>query len=225
MKTFGIIVLPGSNCDSDCFYAVRDYLNQDAQYVWHEERNLDKYDVLMIPGGFSYGDYLRPGALARFSPAVDALVKEAEKGKLVVGICNGFQVLTELGLLPGALMRNKNLKFICKYVDVQVENAHTPFTSRLKVGQTIKLPVAHKDGNYYVDEDTLQQLKKNGQVVLRYSEDVNGSVDRIAAVTNRQGNVVGMMPHPERACDPLLGSSDGMYILGSMLDRLLKGGF
>lgn len=225
MKTFGIIVLPGSNCDSDCFYAVRDYLNQDAQYVWHEERNLDKYDVLMIPGGFSYGDYLRPGALARFSPAVGALVKEAEKGKLVVGICNGFQVLTELGLLPGALMRNKNLKFICKYVNVRVENASTPFTSRLKMGQIIKLPVAHKDGNYYVDEDTLQQLKKNGQVVLRYSEDVNGSVDRIAAVTNRQGNVVGMMPHPERACDPLLGSSDGMYILGSMLDHLLKGGF
>lgn len=225
MKTFGIIVLPGSNCDSDCFYAVRDYLNQDAQYVWHEETNLDKYDVLMIPGGFSYGDYLRPGALARFSPAVGALVKEAEKGKLVVGICNGFQVLTELGLLPGALMRNKNLKFICKYVNVRVENASTPFTSRLKMGQTIKLPVAHKDGNYYVDEDTLQQLKKNGQVVLRYSEDVNGSVDRIAAVTNRQGNVVGMMPHPERACDPLLGSSDGMYILGSMLDHLLKGGF
>jgi len=206
MKTFGIIVLPGSNCDSDCFYAVRDYLNQDAQYVWHEERNLDKYDVLMIPGGFSYGDYLRPGALARFSPAVDALVKEAEKGKLVVGICNGFQVLTELGLLPGALMRNKNLKR--KYT----------FYVPVKDG-------AHKDGNYYVDEDTLQQLKKNGQVVLRYSEDVNGSVDRIAAVTNRQGNVVGMMPHPERACDPLLGSSDGMYILGSMLDHLLKGGF
>jgi len=174
---------------------------------------------------FFLRDYLRPGALARFSPAVDALVKEAEKGKLVVGICNGFQVLTELALLPGALMRNKNLKFICKYVDVQVENAHTPFTSRLKVGQTIKLPVAHKDGNYYVDEDTLQQLKENGQILLRYTEDVNGSVDRIAAVTNRQGNVVGMMPHPERACDPLLGSSDGMYILGSMLDHLLKGGF
>ena len=225
MKTFGIIVLPGSNCDSDCFYAVRDYLNQDARYVWHEERDLDKYDVLMIPGGFSYGDYLRPGALARFSPAVDALVKEAEKGILVVGICNGFQVLTELALLPGALMRNKNLKFICKYVDVQVENTHTPFTSRLKVGQTIKLPVAHKDGNYYVDEDTLQQLKENGQIPLRYTEDVNGSVDRIAAVTNRQGNVVGMMPHPERACDPLLGSSDGVYILGSVLDHLLKGGF
>jgi len=156
---------------------------------------------------------------------VDALGKEAEQGKLVVGICNGFQVLTELALLLGALMRNKNLKFICKYVDVQVENTHTPFTFRLKVVQTIKLPVAHKDGNYYVDEDSLQQLKENGQILLRYTEDVNGSVDRIAAVTNRQGNVVGMMPHPERACDPLLGSSDGVYILGSVLDHLLKGGF
>jgi phosphoribosylformylglycinamidine synthase len=222
MKKFGIIVLPGSNCDSDCFYAVRDYLMQDAEYVWHEEKNLDKYDVLMIPGGFSYGDYLRPGALARFSPAIDSLVTEAEKGKFIVGICNGFQVLTELGLLPGALLRNEQLKFICKFVKLRVENSNTPFTSRLREWQIISLPVAHKDGNYYVDSETLQELKTNGQVLLRYTEDINGSVERIAAVTNKHGNVIGMMPHPERACDPLLGSSDGMYILGSLLDYLNK---
>jgi phosphoribosylformylglycinamidine synthase len=222
MKKFGIIVLPGSNCDSDCFYAVRDYLMQDAEYVWHEEKNLDKYDVLMIPGGFSYGDYVRPGALARFSPAIDSLVTEAEKGKFIVGICNGFQVLTELGLLPGALLRNEQLKFICKFVKLRVENSNTPFTSRLREWQIISLPVAHKDGNYYVDSETLQELKTNGQVLLRYTEDINGSVERIAAVTNKHGNVIGMMPHPERACDPLLGSSDGMYILGSLLDYLNK---
>ncbi|WP_018962539.1 phosphoribosylformylglycinamidine synthase subunit PurQ [Coprothermobacter platensis] len=224
MKKFGIIVLPGSNCDSDCFYAVRDYLEQDAEYVWHEENNLDRYDVLMIPGGFSYGDYLRPGALARFSPAVQNLVKEAEKGKLIIGICNGFQILTELGLLPGALMRNKNLKFICKHVTLKVEKVCAPFTSRLRVGQRISLPIAHKDGNYYASDAVLEELNRNEQILLRYDEDVNGSVQGIAAIISKEGNVLGMMPHPERACDSMLGNTDGMYIFGSVLDYLTKRG-
>jgi len=221
---FAVIVFPGSNCDVDCYYAVKDGLGEEVEYVWHQEKNLSKYDVIMLPGGFSYGDYLRAGAIARFSPVMEAVSEEAEKGKFIIGICNGFQILTEAGLLPGALRKNEGLKFICKAVSIIVENDKTPFTTRLKKGQEILLPIAHGEGNYYVDDKTLRELKENNQIVFRYKENINGSVDRIAGVINKKGNVLGMMPHPERAYAPLLGNTDGLYILGSIVDNFVKGG-
>jgi len=221
---FAVIVFPGSNCDVDCYYAVKDGLGEEVEYVWHQEKNLSKYDVIMLPGGFSYGDYLRAGAIARFSPVMEAVREEAEKGKFIIGICNGFQILTEAGLLPGALRKNEGLKFICKTVSIIVENDKTPFTTRLKKGQEILLPIAHGEGNYYVDDKTLRELKENNQIVFRYKENINGSVDRIAGVINKKGNVLGMMPHPERAYAPLLGNTDGLYILGSIVDNIVKGG-
>lgn len=221
---FAVIVFPGSNCDVDCYYAVKDGLGEEVEYVWHQEKNLSKYDVIMLPGGFSYGDYLRAGAIARFSPVMEAVREEAEKGKFIIGICNGFQILTEAGLLPGALRKNEGLKFICKTVSVIVENDETPFTTRLKKGQEILLPIAHGEGNYYVDDKTLKELKENNQIVFRYKENINGSVERIAGVINKKGNVLGMMPHPERAYDSLLGNTDGLYILGSIVDNFVKGG-
>lgn len=221
---FAVIVFPGSNCDVDCYYAVKDGLGEEVEYVWHQEKNLSKYDVIMLPGGFSYGDYLRAGAIARFSPVMEAVSEEAEKGKFIIGICNGFQILTEAGLLPGALRKNEGLKFICNTVSIIVENDKTPFTTRLKKGQEILLPIAHGEGNYYVDDKTLRELKENNQIVFRYKENINGSVDRIAGVINKKGNVLGMMPHPERAYAPLLGNTDGLYILGSIVDNFVKGG-
>ncbi|NNG65825.1 phosphoribosylformylglycinamidine synthase subunit PurQ [Caldanaerobacter subterraneus] len=221
---FAVIVFPGSNCDVDCYYAVKDGLGEEVEYVWHQEKNLSKYDVIMLPGGFSYGDYLRAGAIARFSPVMEAVREEAEKGKFIIGICNGFQILTEAGLLPGALRKNEGLKFICKTVSIIVENDKTPFTTRLKKGQEILLPIAHGEGNYYVDDKTLKELKENNQIVFRYKENINGSVERIAGVINKKGNVLGMMPHPERAYDSLLGNTDGLYILGSIVDNFVKGG-
>ncbi|AAM24067.1 phosphoribosylformylglycinamidine synthase [Caldanaerobacter subterraneus subsp. tengcongensis MB4] len=221
---FAVIVFPGSNCDVDCYYAVKDGLGEGVEYVWHQEKNLSKYDVIMLPGGFSYGDYLRAGAIARFSPVMEAVREEAEKGKFIIGICNGFQILTEAGLLPGALRKNEGLKFICKTVSIIVENDKTPFTTRLKKGQEILLPIAHGEGNYYVDDKTLKELKGNNQIVFRYKENINGSVERIAGVINKKGNVLGMMPHPERAYDSLLGNTDGLYILGSIVDNFVKGG-
>ncbi|HCD09996.1 MAG: phosphoribosylformylglycinamidine synthase I [Thermoanaerobacter thermocopriae] len=221
---FAVIVFPGSNCDVDCYYAVKDGLGEEVEYVWHQEKNLSKYDVIMLPGGFSYGDYLRAGAIARFSPVMEAVREEAEKGKFIIGICNGFQILTEAGLLPGALRKNEELKFICKTVSIIVENDKTPFTTRLKKGQEILLPIAHGEGNYYVDDKTLRELKENNQIVFRYKENINGSVERIAGVINKKGNVLGMMPHPERAYVPLLGNTDGLYILGSIVDNFVKGG-
>lgn len=221
---FAVIVFPGSNCDVDCYYAVKDGLGEEVEYVWHQEKNLSKYDVIMLPGGFSYGDYLRAGAIARFSPVMEAVREEAEKGKFIIGICNGFQILTEAGLLPGALRKNEGLKFICKTVSIIVENDETPFTTRLKKGQEILLPIAHGEGNYYVDDKTLKELKENNQIIFRYKENINGSVERIAGVINKKGNVLGMMPHPERAYDSLLGNTDGLYILGSIMDNFVKGG-
>ncbi|ERM91143.1 phosphoribosylformylglycinamidine synthase [Caldanaerobacter subterraneus subsp. yonseiensis KB-1] len=221
---FAVIVFPGSNCDVDCYYAVKDGLGEEVEYVWHQEKNLSKYDVIMLPGGFSYGDYLRAGAIARFSPVMEAVREEAEKGKFIIGICNGFQILTEAGLLPGALRKNEGLKFICKTVSIIIENDKTPFTTRLKKGQEILLPIAHGEGNYYVDDKTLKELKENNQIVFRYKENINGSVERIAGVINKKGNVLGMMPHPERAYDSLLGNTDGLYILGSIVDNFVKGG-
>ena len=221
---FAVIVFPGSNCDVDCYYAVKDGLGEEVEYVWHQEKNLSKYDVIMLPGGFSYGDYLRAGAIARFSPVMEAVREEAEKGKFIIGICNGFQILTEAGLLPGALRKNEGLKFICKTVSIIVENDKTSFTTRLKKGQEILLPIAHGEGNYYVDDKTLKELKENNQIVFRYKENINGSVERIAGVINKKGNVLGMMPHPERASDSLLSNTDGLYILGSIVDNFVKGG-
>lgn len=227
---FGILVFPGSNCDRDVAMVTRDLLQQPTRMVWHEESDLSDVDVVIVPGGFSYGDYLRCGAIARFSPAMQATIRHAEQGGLVLGICNGFQVLTEAGLLPGALMRNRDLHFICDRVPVRVEQTHLPFTQQYQPGEVITLPIAHGEGCYYADADTLAELEANGQVVFRYCEangDVseranpNGSLNNIAGICNRRGNVLGMMPHPERASDAALGSTDGLRMFQSVLSALV----
>jgi len=215
---FGIIVFPGSNCDIDCYHILKDVLKKDVDYVWHDVDNLDKYDCIVIPGGFSYGDYLRCGAVAQFSKAMEQVKLHAEKGKLVIGICNGFQILTEAGLLPGALVRNKNLKFICDTVSLQVENNSTPFTNLCKVGQIIDIPIAHGEGNYVVDEEILEKMKANNQIMFTYKDNPNGSLLNIAGVCNENKNVIGMMPHPERAGEALLGNSDGLVIFESIIN-------
>lgn len=213
-----VIVFPGSNCDIDAYKAVQDVLAEEVSYVWHQERDLSRYDVIFLPGGFSYGDYLRCGAMAARSPVMEAVKQEAAQGKWVIGVCNGFQVLTEAGLLPGALRHNAQLQFRCEIVPLRVENAHTPFTVDYQEGEVIRIPIAHGEGNYYVDEATLQQLKKNRQIVFRYAgENPNGSVDAIAGIMNESGNVLGMMPHPERAVHEWLGSSDGRRLFTSIL--------
>jgi len=216
---FGVLVFPGSNCDIDCFKAVEETLQQPVEYVWHTETNLSKYDCLIVPGGFSYGDYLRCGAIARFTNVMRALPEEADKGKLVLGICNGFQILLEAGLLPGAMLRNRTLKFRCHPARLRVESAETPFTRDYGEGEIITIPIAHGEGNYYCDEATLAELRKNRQIVFTYAgENPNDSVAGIAGICNRQGNVLGMMPHPERATDRLLGSEDGRRLFTSILN-------
>ncbi|MDO3679918.1 phosphoribosylformylglycinamidine synthase subunit PurQ [Paenibacillus ehimensis] len=216
---FAVLVFPGSNCDIDCYKAVEDTIGQPVDYVWHTETDLSKYDCILIPGGFSYGDYLRCGAIARFAPVMNALVKAAEEGKYILGICNGFQILLESGLLPGAMLRNRSLKFRCHAAMLQVENTNTPFTSDYTKGELINIPIAHGEGNYYCDEATLAELKANNQIVFRYEagNNPNGSVDDIAGICNRAGNVLGMMPHPERAVHELLGSADGRKMFTSIL--------
>ena len=216
---FGVIVFPGSNCDRDVAYVTRDLLHQPTRIVWHEETDICDLDVVVIPGGFSYGDYLRCGALARFSPVMQSIVLHAEKGKFVLGVCNGFQVLTEAGLLPGALMRNRDLHFICDRVPVKVERSHLPWTQAYLPGQVITLPIAHSDGQFYTDINTLRQLEDNNQVLFRYEgNNPNGSANNIAGICNRHGNVLGMMPHPERASDPMLGGTDGIRLFKGLLD-------
>ena len=216
---FGVIVFPGSNCDRDVAYVTRDLLHQPTRMVWHEETDICDLDVVVIPGGFSYGDYLRCGALARFSPVMQSIVLHAEKGKFVLGVCNGFQVLTEAGLLPGALMRNRDLHFICDRVPVKVERSHLPWTQAYLPGQVITLPIAHGEGQFYTDINTLRQLEDNNQVLFRYEgNNPNGSVNNIAGICNRHGNVLGMMPHPERASDPMLGGTDGIRLFKGLLD-------
>ena len=216
---FGVIVFPGSNCDRDVAYVTRDLLHQPTRMVWHEEIDICDLDVVVIPGGFSYGDYLRCGALARFSPVMQSIVLHAEKGKFVLGVCNGFQVLTEAGLLPGALMRNRDLHFICDRVPVKVERSHLPWTQAYLPGQVITLPIAHSDGQFYTDINTLRQLEDNNQVLFRYEgNNPNGSANNIAGICNRHGNVLGMMPHPERASDPMLGGTDGIRLFKGLLD-------
>ncbi|MED1724903.1 phosphoribosylformylglycinamidine synthase subunit PurQ [Brevibacillus parabrevis] len=213
-----VIVFPGSNADVDLYNAVEDVMGVPVDYVWHSETDLSGYDAILLPGGFSYGDYLRCGAVARFSPVMEQVVKAAEAGKLVMGICNGFQILTEAGLLPGALLRNRSLKFACKLSGLRVDNNETPFTLDYAAGEEIQIPIAHGEGNYYCDEETLAKLKANKQIVFRYNgENPNGSLDDIAGICNERGNVLGMMPHPERAVHKWMTSDDGRRMFTSIL--------
>jgi phosphoribosylformylglycinamidine synthase subunit PurQ / glutaminase len=215
---FGIIVFPGSNCDRDVVYVTRDLLQQPTRTIWHEETDLHDVDVVIIPGGFSYGDYLRCGAIARFSPIMQQVVAHAEQGKYVLGICNGFQILTEAGLLPGALVRNRDLHFICDRVPLTVERTDLAWTQGYGDTPTIDLPIAHGEGCYHADADTIAELEANGQILFRYAgENPNGSLNNIAGICNKNKNVLGMMPHPERAADPLLGNSDGIHLFKSLL--------
>ncbi|OLP19082.1 phosphoribosylformylglycinamidine synthase I [Leptolyngbya sp. 'hensonii'] len=226
---FGIIVFPGSNCDRDVAWVTGGLLQQPTRMVWHEESDIADLDVVVIPGGFSYGDYLRCGAIARFSPVMQAVVAHAAQGKWVLGICNGFQVLTEAGLLPGALVRNRDLHFICDRVPVRIERTDLPWTRQYQVREVITLPIAHGEGSYYADSETLAALEQNGQILFRYCTargepdgvaNPNGSLSNIAGICNAQGNVLGMMPHPERAADPQLGGTDGMRLFEGLLTAL-----
>lgn len=217
---FAVLVFPGSNCDVDMYHAIKDELGEEVEYVWHEATDLSGYDGILIPGGFSYGDYLRCGAMASQSNVMKEVKKAAEEGKPILGVCNGFQILTEAGLLPGALLRNKNLKFICRTVPLKVENNQTMFTNQYEQGQIIRIPIAHGEGNYYCDEETLKKLKENNQIVFTYAgENPNGSLENIAGIVNERGNVLGMMPHPERAVDALLGSADGLALFKSIVKQ------
>jgi phosphoribosylformylglycinamidine synthase len=226
---FGIVVFPGSNCDRDVAYVTQSLLNQPTRMVWHEETDISDLDVVVIPGGFSYGDYLRCGALAQFSPVMRMVAEHVKQGKFVLGICNGFQVLTEMGLLPGALVRNRDLHFICDRIPVKVERTDLPWTSSYSTGQVITLPIAHGEGCYYADADTLKALEDNGQVLFRYctatgetddNGNPNGSANNIAGICDRTGKILGMMPHPERASDPMLGDTDGIKLFQGLLAAL-----
>jgi phosphoribosylformylglycinamidine synthase subunit PurQ / glutaminase len=228
---FGVVVFPGSNCDADCYHAVKD-MGHEVEYIWHKDTDLKGSECIIIPGGFSYGDYLRSGAIARFSPVMDKVIEFANQGGYVIGICNGFQILLECGLLPGAMLRNNGLKFRCADSWLRVENADTPFSNLLEKGQVIRVPVAHGEGNYYIDAEGLKTLEETGRIVFRYSTmdgeitqeaNPNGSVHNIAGIVNEQGNVLGMMPHPERCIDELLGGTDGKLIFQSIVARFERG--
>jgi len=224
---FAIIVFPGSNCDHDAYHAAKHVLGQEASFVWHKDSDLTGADAVILPGGFSHGDYLRTGAIARFSPVMAAVGEFARRGGPVLGVCNGFQILLEAGLLPGAMLRNRSLKFRCEYVHLRVEQTDTPFTALCRKGQVLRLPIAHGEGNYFVGPEVLQELQTNRQIIFRYTTadgeataeaNPNGSLDNIAGVCNLQRNIVGLMPHPERACEPQLGSDDGRLLLESVID-------
>jgi phosphoribosylformylglycinamidine synthase I len=223
---FSVTVFPGSNCDHDCEYVVHNVMGQPVEMVWHKETDLRNPDCVVVPGGFSYGDYLRTGAIARFSPVMKSVADFAAKGGLVIGICNGFQILCEAGLLPGALLRNKNLQFICQSVYIKVEQTDTPFTNACQSGQVLKIPIAHGEGNYFIDPDGLKKLKENRQIIVRYCDDQgrltpeanpNGSLESIAGICNEKRNVFGLMPHPDRSGEDILGSHDGQFIWKSIL--------
>jgi phosphoribosylformylglycinamidine synthase len=229
---FGVVVFPGSNCDYDAYMVAKNVVHRQVEFLWHQETSLHDCDCVILPGGFSYGDYLRTGAIARFSPIMKRVMEFAREGGLVAGICNGFQILLEAGLLPGAMLRNTSLRFICKFVRVRVENENTPFTRKCKTGQVLKIPIAHTDGNYFIPEEGLNQLKENDQIVFRYCDEKgditppanpNGSLYNIAGICNRTKNVLGMMPHPERASEVILGSEDGKYIFQSIVDFFSQG--
>jgi phosphoribosylformylglycinamidine synthase len=227
----GVVVFPGSNCDHDALHAINEILHIPAEPIWHQSQDLSGFDAVILPGGFSYGDYLRTGAIARFSPVMNAIARFARSGGLVLGICNGFQILCEAGLLPGALMRNQGLRFICRHVHIRVETTTTPFTSAAPRGQVLRLPIAHAEGSYVCDPDTLAELRNNDQIVFRYcapdgrldpAENPNSSLDAVAGVCNRERNVMGMMPHPERAVEASLGSTDGLIVLRSLVQSLAR---
>lgn len=228
-KKIGVIIFPGSNCDHDAYHAMKHVMNAETTFLWHKEKEIGDLDLVIVPGGFSYGDYLRSGAIARFSPIMEAVQDFAKKGGPVLGICNGFQILLEAGLLPGAMLHNEKLRFVCKNIHIRVENNETLFTSSLDKGSVLTIPVSHGEGNYFIDDNGLSELKENNQVVFRYSDvdgnlteeaNFNGSIDSIAGIINKQGNVLGMMPHPERAMEPLLGLSDGITFFESLFDTL-----
>ena len=226
---FAVVVFPGTWSDGDCHHVFTDILGQPADYVWHRQSDLSQYDCVVLPGGFSYGDYLRTGAIARFSPVMEAVVRHAEAGKPVIGICNGFQILCEAGLLPGALIRNESLQYRCLWVNLRVENADTTFSADCRAGQVLAIPISHGEGRYYADAETLARLEAERRVVFRYCDadgqataeaNPNGSIDNIAGIISERGNVLGMMPHPERACEALLGGEDGLYIWRSILEAV-----
>lgn len=228
-KKIGVIVFPGSNCDHDAYHAMKHVMNAETTFLWHKDSDLSDIDLLIVPGGFSYGDYLRSGAIARFSPIMNSVVDYANQGKPVLGICNGFQILLESGLLPGAMLHNEKLRFVCKDVNIRVESTRSIFTSSMEKGQVINIPVSHGEGNYFIDDEGLSELEENDQIAFRYCDEngnltkesnFNGSVSAIAGITNKQGNVLGMMPHPERAMEKVLGSDDGKLFFDSVFDRL-----
>ncbi len=225
---FGVVIFPGSNCDYDAYKVIEDILKEKVKFLWHKETSLANYDCIILPGGFSYGYYLRTGAVARFSPIMKAVVKFAKKGGLVWGICNGFQILLEAGLLPGSMLMNAHLRFVCKYVYIKVERNDLPYTQACQIGQILKIPVAHKDGNYYISQNELLDLERNKQVIFRYCDEngnmteksnPNGSIANIAGICNREGNILGLMPHPERASEKVLGSQDGKQLFLSVLKQ------
>jgi phosphoribosylformylglycinamidine synthase len=228
---FGVVVFPGSNCDHDTYHVISKVIGQPVDFIWHRQSTLNDCDAVILPGGFSYGDYLRTGAIARFSPVMGAVKEFAARGGLVLGICNGFQILCEAGLLPGALLRNANLKFICEHVNMRVETTDTPFTNRCQRGQVLSVPIAHGDGNYYCDAATLAELQRENRIIFRYADEnsnvtneanPNGSLDNIAGICNRERNVLGLMPHPERASEMLLSSQDGRIVFFSLADTLAE---
>jgi phosphoribosylformylglycinamidine synthase I len=229
LMKFGVVVFPGSNCDHDAFHAIGQVLQKPVEFIWHQSQDLQNCDAIILPGGFAYGDYLRTGAIARFSPVMSSVEKFAKSGGLVLGICNGFQILLEAGMLPGAMMRNAGLRFICRQVHIRVEQTDTPFTNAAKAGQVLQIPIAHGDGNYTCDEATLAELEKNRQILFRYTTadgrddaagNPNGSMRNIAGICNRERNVAALMPHPERAVESALDSADGLVIFESMVEAL-----
>jgi phosphoribosylformylglycinamidine synthase len=231
---FGVIVFPGSNCDTDAFYAIRDSAGANVELIWHTNTDLKGFDAVVLPGGFSYGDYLRSGALARFSPVMSPVYEFADRGGLVLGICNGFQILLEAGLLPGAMLPNDTLEFRCKWVDLKVENARTPFTALYRPGEILRMPIAHHEGNYHAEREVLDELERAGRVVLRYVDEQgnpsreanpNGAARNIAGIVNENGNVMGLMPHPERCSESILGGEDGRRVFLSMIKSLAEGAF
>ena len=225
---FGVVIFPGSNCDHDCYYALKHVLQQEVEFVWHKETKLDNLDVVVLPGGFSYGDYLRTGAIARFSPVMEAIVNFANASGIVIGICNGFQILCEVGLLPGVLMKNKSLRFVCKFVQLRVDNNETAFTNQCESSEILKIPVAHAEGLFYAEKETMEALNQNSQILFRYCDNdgriteeanPNGSLGNNAGIMNEAGNVMGMMPHPDRCTEEILTSDDGVKIFKSIIEH------